>query len=112
MSLVWLLLAKLRVPGAWLAAALFALHPIQAETVSWISERKNVLSIFFFLVSLYVYLRYAGVIEPGSGRDRHADGGELRLRKAGQDRPGPERQQQGDQEPHGTALPCAGSPGR
>jgi tetratricopeptide (TPR) repeat protein len=40
-------------------AALFAIHPIQAETVAWISERKGVLSIFFGLLSLSAYINYA-----------------------------------------------------
>jgi tetratricopeptide (TPR) repeat protein len=65
--LIWLLLRKLGVPGAFLAAAIFALHPVNVESVAWIAERKNVLCLLFFLSSLYVYLRYAGLIQ---GRDK------------------------------------------
>jgi tetratricopeptide (TPR) repeat protein len=49
--------------GAWgrsaVVAGLFALHPIQVESVAWVSERKNLLSLAFFLLALAAYKRYA-----------------------------------------------------
>jgi tetratricopeptide (TPR) repeat protein len=53
--LVWLVLRRLGLPGSWLAGAVFALHPVNVETVAWVTERRNTLSTLFFLVSLLAY---------------------------------------------------------
>jgi protein O-mannosyl-transferase len=52
------ILRQLEIPGAWLAGAIFALHPIQAESVAWISELKNILSGVFYFGSMLAYLKF------------------------------------------------------
>jgi len=62
-------------------AALFALHPLHVESVAWVAERKDVLSTFFFLLTLLAYGRYAAKSE---GRNPKAEGNpKLEIREAG-----------------------------
>ena len=63
--LVWRLLAQLRLPGAWIAGMLFAVHPVGVASVAWISELKNTLSLPFFLLSIRWFLIFDESSAPG-----------------------------------------------
>lgn len=58
--LVWAVLRRLGVPGAWFAALIFAVHPVQVESVAWITELKNVQSTMFYLLAVLAWIKFTG----------------------------------------------------
>ena len=62
--LVWRLLRRLDVPGAWAVAAVFAVHPVHVESVAWIIERKDLLSGLFYLSAVLAWIRFTEAPHP------------------------------------------------
>ena len=56
--LLWHLVRRLAVPGAWVVAAVFAVHPLHVESVAWVIERKDVLSGLFYLAAVLAWMRF------------------------------------------------------
>ena len=56
--LVWVVLRRLALPGAWWAAAIWALHPVNVESVAWVTELKNTQSTLFSLLALLAWLKF------------------------------------------------------
>ena len=66
--LLWRLLVVMRIPGAWLAGVLFAIHPVCVESVAWVSEIKNTISLPLFLLAAIFFARYDDAVW-GDGGD-------------------------------------------
>ncbi|MBI1248714.1 tetratricopeptide repeat protein [bacterium] len=56
--LLFLILRQLKMPWAWFAAALYAIHPLNVESVAWVTERKNVLAVLFFCLATLAWMRF------------------------------------------------------
>jgi tetratricopeptide (TPR) repeat protein len=66
--LLWTILKRLKIPGAYLAALIFALHPVNVESVAWITQRKNLVAMLFFLLSILCFLQTDPGAPPGPAR--------------------------------------------
>jgi hypothetical protein len=91
--LLWRVLLRLNARGAWLGAALWALHPVQVESVAWICELKNTQSAVFFLGAILGWLRW---LEVGRVSDPPYGGCDLVAAEGGVDLLGPSLDTAGD----------------
>ncbi|MEN6457598.1 MAG: tetratricopeptide repeat protein [Thermoguttaceae bacterium] len=54
--LLWLVLHRLSIPGAFLAALLYAVHPVNVESIAWIAQRKDAMAVVFFMLSVFGFV--------------------------------------------------------
>lgn len=59
--LLWRVLAALNLRSAWIAAAIWAIHPVQVETVGWVVEQKSLLSALFLFLALLAWCEFSNV---------------------------------------------------
>ena len=69
--LLWRLAGRLTVPGAWLLAAVFAVHPLHVESVAWVIERKDLLSTLFYLAAFSTWVHFVEEPRPAFGWRRY-----------------------------------------
>ena len=62
--LVWVLMMRLNVTGAWAVAAVFAVHPLHVDSVAWIIERKDLLSALFYIAAVLAWIRFVDARRP------------------------------------------------
>ncbi len=62
--LLWRLIARLDISGAWIIAAAFAIHPLHVESVAWVIDRKDLLSTLFYLAAFSAYTRFVATRDP------------------------------------------------
>ncbi len=72
--LVWRVLRRLNVPGAWLAGILFAVHPVAAASAAWVTESKNTLPMALCLLSVMAWLTYDERAERPAGPANRSKG--------------------------------------
>jgi protein O-mannosyl-transferase len=65
---LWRVLRSLRIRGALLGAALWALHPVQVESVAWITELKNTQSCLFYLLAILFFVKWLSGAADAAGR--------------------------------------------
>jgi len=66
---LWRLFSVMKLPGAWLGALIFAVHPVCVESVAWVSELKNTLSLPLFLWACIHYIRFDDLVQDGEAPD-------------------------------------------
>src|SRR4030095_9906078 len=72
--LLWRILQLLKVRGAWLGAALWALHPVMVQSVAWITELKNTQSCLFYLLAILCFLKWRSRREGAAASSSQLEG--------------------------------------